>query len=97
MAITVLLEAKAKSGTGNDFLAILKEILPDTRSHDGCKEITVYQNQDDADVVDLVGKWESKEKYEKYLGWRQERGYMEILAGALAGEPGIRYFNLTDA
>ena len=42
MAITVLLEAKAKPGTGNDFLAILKEILPDTRSHDGCKEITVY-------------------------------------------------------
>ena len=97
MAITVLLEAKAKPGTGNDFLAILKEILPDTRSHDGCKEITVYQNQDDADVVDFVGKWESKEKYEKYLGWRQERGDMEILAGALAGEPGIRYFNLTDA
>jgi len=67
MAITVLLEAKAKPGTGNDFLAILKEILPDTRSHDGCKEITVYQNQDDADVVVLIGKWESKEKYEKYL------------------------------
>ena len=97
MAITVLLEAKAKPGTGNDFLAILKEMLPDTRSHDGCKEITVYQNQDDADVVDLVGKWESKEKYEKFLGWRHERGDMEILAGALAGEPGIRYFNLTDA
>ena len=48
-------------------------------------------------MVVLVGKWESKEKYEKFLGWRQERGDMEILAGALAGEPGIRYFNLTDA
>ena len=48
-------------------------------------------------MVVLVGKWESKEKYENYLGWRQERGDMEILACALAGEPGIRYFNLTDA
>ena len=73
MAITVLLEAKAKPGTGNDFLEILKEILPDTRSHDGCKEITVYQNQDDADVMDLVGKWESKEKYTNIsVGVRRE-------------------------
>jgi len=97
MAITVLLEAKAEPGTGSDFLEILKEILPDTRSHDGCKKITVYQNQDDGDVVEFVGKWEGKEKYEKYHGWRQERGDMEILAGPLASEPGIRYFNLTDA
>jgi quinol monooxygenase YgiN len=97
MAITVILEAKAKPGTGNDFIKTMQAILPDTRSYDGCIEINTYQNQDDADVMVLVGKWESREKYDKYLGWRHERGDLDTLGEALAGEPSIRYFDLTDA
>ena len=97
MAITVILEAEAKPGTGNDFLETLKEVLPGTRSYDGCLELNAYQNQDNSDVMVLVGRWESKEHYEKYLGWRQERGDMELLAGAIVGEPSIRFFDLTEA
>jgi hypothetical protein len=33
--------------------------------------------------------------YEDYLAWRQQRGDMDKLAGALAGPPSIRYFDLT--
>ena len=97
MACTVILEVNAKQGTGNDLLATFKEILPDTRGYDGCTGLDVYQNQDDSDILIIVGNWESKAHYEKYLGWRQETCVFESLAAVLEGPPSIRYFDLTDA
>ena len=97
MACTVILEAKAKQGTGNDLLATFKEVLPGTRSYDGCLGVDTYQSQDDSDVLIMVEKWESRAHYDKYLGWRQETGVLESLAAALESPPSIRYFDLTDA
>ena len=88
---------KAKPGTGNDLLAKFKEILPDTRSYDGCLGLDTYQDQDDPDTLVLVQKWDSRQHYEKYFGWRQETGAFDELAAAVEGPPSIRYFNLTDA
>ncbi len=96
MATTVILEAKTKSGTGNDVLAKLKELLPDTRSYDGCLSLDVYQQQDDSDTVVMVEQWESKSHYQKYLDWRMETGVFAQLVEALEGEPSIRFFDLTD-
>ena len=97
MATTVMLEVKTKSGLGNEIVANLKEILPDTRSYDGCLSLNVYQNQDDADTVVIVSQWESKDKYETYLNWRMETGVFAKLTEALEGEPNLRYFDLADA
>ena len=95
MATTVILEVQAKPGTGNDLLARFKELLPDTRSYDGCLGLDTYQDQDDPDTLVLAEKWETREKYETYFAWRQESGALDQMAGALAGEPSIRYFDLT--
>ena len=97
MAVMVLLEAQAKEGTGAEVLATFKEILPDTRSRDGCLDLVVHQNQDDKDNLVLVEKWETKAAYESYLGWRQETGVFDQLVAALAAPPSIRYFEITDA
>ena len=97
MAVTIFLELRAKPGTGSELLAMMKAVLPDTRSFDGCQKLDVYQNQDDRDVVMLVEDFESKAHYEKYLGWRQETGVFEQLVQALDGEPSLRFFDLTDA
>lgn len=97
MAVTVLLEVKAKAGTGGDLLGTFKAILPDTRAFDGCIGVDVYQNQDDSDVIVLVEQWDSKPHYEKYLGWRQETGLLDQLGQAIDGPPSIRYFDLADA
>jgi|TARA_Y100000758_G_scaffold291297_1_gene245566 quinol monooxygenase YgiN len=96
MAITIILEIQAKKGTGNDFLAMMKGILPETRSYDGCISLNVYQNQDDSDVMVLVENFESKAHYEKYLAWREETGVLQKLGAALEGPPSIRFFDLTD-
>ncbi len=97
MAVTIFLELRAKQGTGNDLLAMMKAVLPDTRDFDGCHGLDVYQNQDEPDVLMLVEDFESKAHYEKYLGWRQETGVFEQLVQALDGEPSLRFFDQTDA
>ena len=96
MAVTIILEIQAKKGTGNDFLAMMKGILPETRSYDGCIGLNVYQNQDDSDVMVLVENFESKAHYEKYLAWREETGVLQQLGAALEGPPSIRFFDLAD-
>ena len=97
MATTVLLELKAKAGTGNDLVGVFKEILPDTRAFDGCQGVDVLQNADDGDVLVLVERWDSREHYEKYLAWRTETGALAGLLEATDGAPSIRYFDKTDS
>lgn len=97
MAATVLLEVKAKPGTASELVATFKSILGDTRAYDGCKGVDVYQNSDEPEVIVLVEQWESRAKYEAYLGWRQETGFVDKLVAAIDGPPSIRYFELADA
>ena len=95
--VIVVLEVKAKAGTGNDLIATLKELFPDTRAYDGNIDIIAIQNQDDPDSIIAYERWETREKYEKYLAWRTETGAIEALVNATVGEPSIRYFDVTDA
>ncbi len=97
MSCTVLLELKVKPGTGDEVLATLKSILPDTRSYDGNISMYVIRNQDDPDVLVAVEEWESKAHHEKYLAWRTETGVMDTLMEVVAEPPILRYFDPTDA
>ena len=97
MATNVLLEVKAKEGTGDEVVAMFASILGDTRAYDGCISVDVLRNDDEPDTIVLVEKWESRAKYEAYLGWRVETGVVDKLVAATDGPPSIRYFSLTDA
>jgi len=95
MAATIILEVKAKPGGGDELVALFKNILPDTRSYDGCISVDVYRNQDEPEVITLVEQWEARPKYETYLGWRQESGALDALGAMLAAPPSIRFFDNT--
>ena len=41
--------------------------------------------------------WDSRGHHEKYMGWRQETGFVDTLVAALAAPPSIRYFDAKDA
>ena len=97
MAVRVILEVKAKPGTGNELVAFFRSILPETRAYEGCTSVEALQNSDDGDHVVVVEVWESREQYEKYLAWRRERGTTDRLMEALAEPPSIRHFDVTDA
>ena len=97
MAVKVLLELKAKPGTGDSLLETFRSILPDTRVYDGCIGVDVLRGQDDKDTLVLVETWESRAHYEKYFAWRQETGLVARLGEAVAGPPNLRYFDVADA
>jgi len=97
MSTIVVLEVKAKPGTGDSLVALFKEILPDTRSYDGCISLDFIQNQDDPETLIAYEVWETREHYEKYFQWRVETGAIATLEPLIEGPPVIRYFNMTDA
>ena len=97
MATRVMVEVRAKPGTGADLIAFFRSILPDTRAHEGCTGVETLQNSDDPDHVILVEDWDSREQYERYIAWRREKGTSDQLREALAEPPVIRHFDVTDA
>ena len=97
MPVIVVLELKAKPGTGDNAVPFFKQILPDTRSYDGCISVEFIQNQDDPDTLIAYERWETREHYEKYFKWRTESGTLTPLGPLVEGPPSIRYFNITDA
>ena len=96
MTCTVVLEIKLKPDMIDTAKGAFKEILPDTRAYDGCKGVDVCENQDEAGNLVLVESWESRAKYEKYLGWRAETGVLDQLGAMCDGAPSIRYFDPVD-
>ena len=97
MACTVVLEIQLKADMIDAGKETFKAILPDTRADDGCIGVDVIENQDQAGNLILVESWESRAKYEKYLGWRAETGALEKLGALCDGAPSIRYFDAVDA
>ncbi|MFP6782257.1 MAG: antibiotic biosynthesis monooxygenase [Gammaproteobacteria bacterium] len=97
MAVTVIFELQIKSDQIDAAKKTFKEILPDTRAYDGFIDIYVTENQDKPGNLVLVEKWESRPKYEKYLGWRTETGLVEQLGAICAEAPIVRFFDTVDA
>ena len=96
MAVRVILEVRAKSGTGDEVVAFFRSILPETRAYESCTSVDTLQNSDDADNV-VVEEWDTREQYESYLAWQRERGVSDRLRQAPAESPSIRHFDVTDA
>jgi quinol monooxygenase YgiN len=96
VSILVLLEGQIQSDKISDVKLSLAQLLPDTRSYDGCQGIDVHFNMDDPGNMVMVEKWESRGHYEKYLQWRTETGVMDKLGSMLTGPPSIRYFERAD-
>ena len=95
--VTVILEIRAKEGTGNNLVSTFKKVLPLTRESDGIISIELVQNQDDPDVLVFIERWETRDHYEKYFAERTEAGALETLAELIEGELNIRYFDQTGA
>ena len=93
MSILVILECNTNPANAKDLKDFLRDDLFHTRGFDGCNSITIHENRDDPNNFVFVENWDSKEQYEKYIGWRTERGDMGKLAGWMAGPPSIRQFD----
>ena len=96
MSVVVLLEPQIAPGKTEDMIALLAQILPDTRAHDGCEGVVMHRDQDAPDRVLLIERWASRPDYEAYLRWRTDRGDIERLGALSSGAPSIRYFDIVE-
>ena len=96
MAVTVTLAFSIKPERADEFKALLKSLLPDTRAFAGCQRVDVYQDQDNPGDIQLIEDWESKAHQQKYQSWRDETGIAETVGPFLAGEPRFNYFDKLD-
>jgi quinol monooxygenase YgiN len=71
----------------------LHETLVATRGFEGCKSVEIYLDQDNADVIVLWEKWESRAHSEKYFAWRVATGLLQELSVVLAAPAQIWHFD----
>jgi quinol monooxygenase YgiN len=93
MSVLVLLEPEAADGRADELIALLNSVLGDTRAYDGCEGVSMHQDQDSPNKLVLVERWATRPHYERYVGWRGERGDLDRLGALCAGPPVIRYFD----
>ena len=96
MSIMVLLEGQVLSDKIADMKSSLAQLLPDTRSYDGCEGIQAQFNMDDPENMVLVEYWESRGHCEKYIQRRTETGVRDMLVSMLTSPPNVRYFEMAD-
>ncbi|MEM6308497.1 MAG: antibiotic biosynthesis monooxygenase [Pseudomonadota bacterium] len=95
--IGVILELSIKEGRRENFIEMMKSILPETRAFDGCQKFDVWTDNSDAAHVVLNEIWDSVEQHQAYLGWRVENGTLNQLVAFLNEPPAPKYFEILDA
>lgn len=95
MGINILTEFRAKCGRENDFIELLRQLMPQTKAHAGfaIEEISIRQNQDDPTDIVSAQRWVSRKAYEDYLEWRTDNGATAKFEEMLDKPLVIRFFN----
>ncbi|MBU3064351.1 antibiotic biosynthesis monooxygenase [Nocardia sp. NEAU-G5] len=75
MSTTVVTELFAQPGRGDDVAELLLQILGESLEHNGCEDIRILRDQDDADHVGGLTRWTERHNYTDYLDWRTENGF----------------------
>ena len=86
MSVIVLLTLKTKPNAYEEFGDILKNILVDTASFEGCEGIYAAGDQEDHTYL-LFEKWTSIENQKAYMKWRQDRGDLDVFGKVLREPP----------
>lgn len=94
MSTILIVDAKLKTETISEAVAFFAEIVPDTRSFEGCLGIDVCIDSEDAGNLVLVEKWVSMDHYHKYHKWREETGVLDQIRAFLDGPPNRRVLNV---
>lgn len=97
MSIAVTFDLSIIPERLSEFLEMLKETAPETRSYDGCILFDIWVDQDKPGKVLFYEIWESRAKQEKYLAWRVETGLLEILGPFMAEPTVTSYLDKFDA
>ena len=96
MSVIVLVNLSIKEESLEKFKTFFKEIIPDTRSYEGCQGIQLYQNKESPTKFTIHAKWDSEEAQKKYMAWRMETGSFDKLQPMLSEPFSIQFYDILD-
>ena len=96
MSVAVILKLAVKEESAEELKKYLKEILPDTRSFEGCQGVQLYENKESPTKMIIHSKWISEEADKKYMAWRTETGVFDKVAPMLTDPPSLELYNIID-
>ena len=96
MSIIVIANLSAKEESLEELKKYLKEILPDTRSFEGCQGVQLYENKESPTKLTIHAKWVSEEAQKKYVAWRMETGALNKLMTMLSEPASMPFYNIID-
>jgi len=85
-----------KEKSVEDFKKFFKEIIPDTRSHQGCQGVQLYQSKESPTKFTIHAKWVSEEAQKNYMVWRMETGSFDKLQPMLSEPFSMKIFDIVD-
>lgn len=95
MSLVACLHSKVKPEHTDELMSFLEEKLPAVRGFEGCRNVSIYLNKENGDMI-FNEQWASKEAHEQYLLSIQNNGVMSQLLGYLASPPNVSYFEKLD-
>ncbi len=96
MSVIATVSLDVKEDSVEELKKFFKEILPDTRSFEGCQGVQLYESQESPTKMMINAKWTSEEAQKKYMEWRIENGSLEKLMPMLSEHPNLQLFNIVD-
>ena len=96
MSVIVLVSLDVKEESVDELKKYFKEILPDTRSFDGCQGVQLYESKESPTKMTIHAKWTSEEAQKKYMSWRMDTGALDKLIPMLSEPPNLEFYNIVD-
>jgi len=96
MSVIATVSLDVKEDSVDELKKYFKEILPDTRSFEGCQGVQLYESQESPTKMMIHSKWTSEDAQKKYMEWRIENGSLEKLMPMLSEHPNLQLYNIVD-
>ena len=96
MSVIVLVNLNVKKEHIEELKKYFKEILPDTRSFEGCQGVQMYESKESPTKMTIHAKWVSEEAQKKYMSWRIDTGALDKVIPMLSEPPSLEFYNIVD-
>ena len=96
MSVIVIVNLDVKEESVDELKKYFKEILPDTRSFEGCQGVQLYESKESPTKMTIHAKWTSEDAQKKYMSWRIENGSLEKLMPMLSEHPNLEFYDIVD-
>ena len=92
--VTVTVAWAIKPELADTFVKSLRGMFPETRLHEGFRNIRLLRSEDVPDQFLLIEEWDEVRNFHDYLQFRTERGDAAELAAMTVSPPQIAFWAL---